>query len=40
MVAERAGALALLKGRYADDVTETDLAQARRELTGKATAKT
>jgi hypothetical protein len=35
MVQARAGKLAELKGRYARDVTESDLAQARRELTGK-----
>jgi hypothetical protein len=34
MVEERARALAVLKGRYAHDVTQADLAQARRELTG------
>jgi hypothetical protein len=36
MVGERAGKLAELKGRYACDVTEADLAQARRELTNEA----
>jgi hypothetical protein len=36
MVQTRAGNLAELKGRYACDVTEADLAQARRELTGEA----
>ena len=40
MVQERAGALAELKGRYAHDVTESDLAQARRELMGKTDART
>ena len=39
MVVERAGALAVIKGRYASDVTEFDLAQARRELTDEAAAK-
>ena len=36
MVRDRAGALAVVKGRYAHDVTESDLAQARRELTDEA----
>jgi hypothetical protein len=39
MVQAHAGELARLKGRHACDVTESDLAQARRELTGKPDAK-
>ncbi len=35
MVRERAAELAVIKGRSAHDVTESDLAQARRELTGE-----
>jgi hypothetical protein len=35
MVRTRAEELAKLKGRYASDVTESNLAQARRDLTGK-----
>jgi hypothetical protein len=35
MVRERAFELAEIKGRSAQDVTESDLAQARRELTGE-----
>ena len=38
MVAERAGALAVIKGRYARDVTESDLTQALRELMDEAAA--
>jgi hypothetical protein len=34
MVRERAAELAVIKGRSAHDVTESDLAQAGRELTG------
>jgi hypothetical protein len=36
MVQARAGKLAELKGRYACDVTDADLAQARRELVNEA----
>jgi len=39
MVADRAGALAIIKGRYARDVTASDLAQARQELMDQAAAK-
>ena len=39
MVRDRAEALAVIKGRYARDVTESDLAQARWELTAGAPAK-
>jgi len=39
MVQARAGKLAELKGRYACDVTEADLTQARRELMDKTDAK-
>jgi hypothetical protein len=35
MVRARAEELAVIKGRSAQDVTESDLAQARRELTGE-----
>jgi hypothetical protein len=35
MVRARAEELAVIKGRSAHDVTESDLAQARRELTGE-----
>jgi hypothetical protein len=35
MVRERAAELAVIKGRSGQDVTESDLAQARRELTGE-----
>ncbi|HEV2694377.1 MAG TPA: hypothetical protein VG347_15905 [Verrucomicrobiae bacterium] len=35
MIQTRAGDLAEIKGRYACDVTEADLTQARRELTGE-----
>ena len=40
MVQDRAGALAVIKGRYAHDVTESDLTQARRELNGEVAART
>ncbi|MDR3457695.1 MAG: hypothetical protein P4N60_09630 [Verrucomicrobiae bacterium] len=39
MVRDRAEALAVMKGRDARDVTEADLARARRELTNQAIAK-
>jgi hypothetical protein len=40
MVQAHAGELAQLKGRYACDVTESDLAQARKELAHEPETKT
>ena len=39
MVQARAEELAVIKGRRASDVTQSDLTQARRELTGTPDAK-